>query len=121
MTTRTTQLGLWLVCLGFLPLPFISVQTGLVPVARMLLLGAMGAGVWIGDPDYISALVGLMLLEGLIWGALLFFATRLATRRLPRIAIVAAAAVLVAASFFPIYRTPFSSTGTASSILEILN
>ena len=121
MTTRATQLGFWLVCLGFLPLPFISVQTGLVPVVRMLLLGAMGAGVWLGDPDYISALVGLMLLEGLTWGALLFFASRIATRRLPRIAIVAAVAVLGAASFFPIYRTPFSSTGTTSSILGILN
>jgi hypothetical protein len=121
MSTRSAQLGLWFVCLALLPLPFVSVQAGLVPVARMLLLGGMGAGVWISDPDYISALVGVMLLEGLIWSALLFFAARLVARRLPRIAIAAAVALLVVASFFPIYRTPFSSTGTASSIFEILN
>jgi hypothetical protein len=94
---------------------------GLVPVGRMVLLGSLGAGVWLSDADYISALVGAMLVEGVIWGALLFFATRAAVRRLPRPVIAAVAAGLLIASLFPIYRTPFSTTGEVSSIFEILN
>ena len=121
MSSRSAQLGFWFVCLLLLPLPFFSVQVGLVPVARMLLLGTLGAGVWIGDADYISALVALLLVEGLLWGGALYFAASMAARRLPRSLLAVFAAVLLIASFFPIYRTPFSSTGVTSTIFEILN
>lgn len=121
MELRKAQLGFWFLCLLLLPLPFISVQIGLVPVVRMLLLGSLGAAVWVVDADYISALVAAMLVQGLLWGVLLFFVTRALSRRLSRTLVAAVAAALLLASVFPIYRTPFSTTGVTSSIFEIFN
>ena len=105
-----------------LPVPFVVLVTGFAPVARLLLIGGLTASVWVVDPDGLSGIIGGALLgQALVWGAVLYFATRFAARRRPPRAVAAAIAVLAVASLFPIYTTPFSSTGTSSNVLGILD
>ncbi len=122
MRQTTARRLLWLGLLVFLPVPFISVQPGLVPVIRLLLLGSLAGGVALQDPDYLSRLFTLMFLgQGLAWAAVLYVAARVAAGRLPAAAPIAIVAVLAVGSLFPIYTTPFSSSGTTSSILQIID
>ena len=122
MRQTTARRLLWLGLLVFLPVPFIAVQPGLVPVIRLLLLGSLAGGVALQDPDYLSRLFTLMFLgQGLAWAAVLYAAARVAVRRLPVAAPIAIVAVLAVGSLFPIYTTPFSSSGTTSSILQIID
>ena len=122
MRQTTARRLLWLGVLVFLPVPFISVQPGLVPVIRLLLLGSLAGGVALQDPDYLSRLFTLMFLgQGLAWAAVLYVAARVAAGRLPAAAPIAIVAVLAVGSLFPIYTTPFSSSGTTSSILQIID
>ena len=122
MSQANVRRLLWLGLLVFLPVPFIGIQPGLVPVIRLLLLGSLAGGVALQDPDYLSQLFTLMFLgQGLLWAAVLYAAARVAVRRLPAVAPIAIVVALAVGSMFPIYTTPFSSSGTNSSILQIID
>ena len=122
MSQTNARRLLWLGLLVFLPVPFLGIQPGLVPVMRLLLLGSLVGGVVLQDPDYLSRLFTLMFLgQGLLWAAVLYAVARIAVRRLPAAAPIAIVVVLAVGSMFPIYTTPFSSSGTSSSILQIID
>jgi hypothetical protein len=113
---------LWLGLLILLPVPFFGIESGLVPVARLLLLGSLVAGVALQDPDWMSRLfAGIFLGQGLLWAALLYGVARLAVRWLPRPVPLGIVVLLAVASLFPIYSTPFSASSPRSSILQILD
>jgi hypothetical protein len=113
---------LWLGLVLLLPVPFFGLESGLIPVVRMLMLGSLVTGVMLRDPDWMSQVFTAMFLgQGLVWVGLLYAVARIAARRLPERAPIAIVCVLALASLFPIYRTPFSTSGTRSSILQILD
>ncbi len=122
MSPTSARRLLWLGLLVFLPVPFFGIESGLVPVIRLLLLGSLVAGVTLQDPDWMSQLFTLVFLgQALVWTAGLYGAARLGARWLPRSAPLAIVALLALASLFPIYSTPFSASGTSSSILQIFD
>lgn len=128
MSELVSRRILWLAFLLALPVPFLSVQTGLAPVANLLFYGSLAAGVWLGDPDSMSRLLALLHLgQGLVWALALYGLAWLVTRGLlrggeVRGGLVAALVLgLLAASLFPLYRTPLSSTGARANLLHVLD
>lgn len=122
MTPRRLHLALFGVCVGLLPVPFLVLSLGLEPVLRIAFIGSLAASVFVFDPDYISGLIsGALLAQALVWGLVLYFATRLAARRLPSSLLATLIALLAVASLFPIYTTPFSSSGGSSSVFGIFD
>lgn len=122
MSAKSVRRLLWLGLLVFLPVPFFGVESGFVPVLRLLLLGSLVAGVTLQDPDRLSQLFTLLFLgQALGWTVGLYGLARLGARWLPRSAPFAIVALLAIASLFPIYTTPFSASGASSSILQIFD
>ena len=128
MSERASRRILWLAFLLALPVPFLSVQAGLAPVANLLFYGSLAAGVYLGDPDSMSRLLALLHLgQGLFWALALYGLACLAARGLRRGGqvrgglVAALVLALLAASLLPLYRTPLSSTGTRANLLHVLD
>jgi hypothetical protein len=120
---------LLLLCVATLPLPFFGAQSGVAPPARLLFIGSLVGGVLVQDPGTVTILItALYLGQGLLWTALLYFVVRFVSKRLQtrsqavqRVLLCALAVVLIGSSLFPIYRTPMSSSGVHTSILELFD
>ena len=127
MSSKTIHWLLFGVCVLALPVPFLSLESGSAPPLRLLFIGSLVLGVGVQDPDMMTGLLTLIYLgQGLLWSVGLYFLCGFAGRRLAgsrarSLAVVAFAVLLVGASFFPIYRTPFSSSGLHSNILGIFD
>lgn len=122
MTKKRSHLSLFGACVLLLPVPFVVLVTGLAPVARLALLGGLTASVFVVDPDRMSGIIGgAMLAQALVWLAVLWFATRALARRLPAAGVGVIVALLALASLFPIYTTPFSSSGTQTNVFGIFD
>ena len=122
MTPRRAHLALFAASFLLLPVPFTVLTPGLAPAVRLLLLGGLTASVFAVDPDAMSGIIGgAMLGQALVWGVVLWFATRALARRLPRAAVLALVALMAVASLFPIYRTPFSSSGPTANVFGIFD
>ena len=130
MSTKAARRILWLALIGLLPVPFVSIVPGVAPVSRLLFLGGLTAGVFASDPDTLSRLFTLLLLgQAIGWGLVLYLVARLGAGLLDRwpdgsrrTAIVGiAVAVLLVVSLFPVYRTPLSSSGVRSNLMQILD
>ncbi len=131
MSTRATRRLLFVALLLLLPLPLVTgVTTGLVPVARMGLLGGVCLGVMLveGTRGAVGLLLAMIAGQAALWAAVSWLAAGLGARllaRLParaqRIAPLALvlAATLLAASL-PIYRTPFRAAGVQATWLQVL-
>jgi len=112
----------WLGLLVFLPVPLFGLELGLVPVIRLMLLGSLAGGIALQDPDSVSLIFTAVLGgQALLWGALLYLVAGFLVHRLPVAAPFAIVAVLALGSLFPVYTTPFSSSATRSSILQIFD
>lgn len=121
---------LLLLCVATLPLPFFGgAGSGAAPPLRLFFIGSLVAGVFVQDPDFIGLVItALYLGQGLLGTALLYFVLRFLSRRmqtlslsLQRVVLCVVAVALIGSSFFPIYRTPLSSSGYRSNILELLD
>ncbi len=125
-----TRRLLFVALLLLLPLPLATgVATGLMPVARMALLGGVCLGVMLveGTRGAVGLLLALIAVQAVLYAAGLWLAAWLAARglaRLPRPArwatpllLVLAAAVFAASQ--PIYRTPFRAAGVQATWLEV--
>jgi hypothetical protein len=127
VSEKAIQRILFGVCMLALPVPFLALESGTAPPLRLLFMGSLVGGILVQDPDIMSSLLtALYLGQGLLWSAGLFFATRFVARRLAASAlrtpvVCALAIVLIGVSFFPIYRTPFSSAGLHTNILELFD
>lgn len=109
--------GLWLVLVATLPLPYFMIETGRVPAAELFLLAAVTSPLVISDPSLTTRFIaGLFVAQSLIYAALLYVFARLGMRLIERrptrrgraLAWTALAALLVAVSFFHVYRAPLS-------------
>lgn len=127
MSSRTIQWILFGVCILALPVPFFGLEGGIAPPLRLLFIGSLIAGIFVQDPDFMTTLLtALYLGQGLLWSAGLFFvcrfvALRIAASSLRTPILCAITVALIGASFFPIYRTPFSSSGVHSNILGLFD
>ena len=122
MSAAPVRRLLWFGLLLLLPVPFFGIESGVVPVARLLLLGSLVAVVSLQDPDWMSQLFTVMFLgQGLLWAAVLYLLARLGVRWLPGRSSLVILALLAIASLLPIYSTPFSASGPRRSILQILD
>ena len=112
---------LWVVLMVALPVPMLGLESGWVPVIRLLLLGGATAGIALQGPDDLSLLfTGMFLGQAVLWGLLQWWVARAIVRRLPSFAPFALVGALLVAALFPIYETPYSADHAASSILQIL-
>ena len=122
MSAKGARRLLWVALMLFAPVPFMGIAAGWVPVLRLLLLGSLFGAVALQDPDTLSQVFTAMFLgQGLVWAGVLYGLARLVVARLPGRAAVVIAAALALMSLFPIYTTPFSSSGTHGSILQIFD
>ncbi len=128
MTRRQAHWSLWIALVLLAPLPVTTgIVTGLMPVARMLLL--TGACVLVMVLETRQGVVGTFtaLLGGqaLGWAVALWLAAWLPARALARLRTgrtvlgVLVAAALVLAATMPIYRTPFRADSVRSTWLEV--
>jgi hypothetical protein len=127
--TRTTiQRVLWIAALLLLPIPFYLGEPEQAPVLRLVFLTGLLCAVMLAEGGgTLAVLVGLGVLQALLWGGALSLLAALMARTLERVhapalrtAVVAAIALgLVAASLTELYDTPLSSTRPRSSLLQI--
>jgi hypothetical protein len=124
MSARASRWLLWLGLVVVLPVPVLFIGSGLVPAARLLMLGGIGLAVMLFENarGAVGPLAALLLGQGALYLGLLWLAAHLASRSLGRLTPRARAAVTVAtlaaglalASTTAIYHTPFGQTAHAS-------
>jgi hypothetical protein len=129
MSLRTARLILWATAAMTVPLPFFLSQTGTVPAARILMLGAITTAVAIveGTEGMVLGAAAILLAQAALYLAILWFVSRVIARLLfrawPR-ALAPAILVLVAISFaaatgLALYRDPFRGHGLRVNALVV--
>lgn len=126
---RSTRRILWIAALLLVPLPMLRFGA-VIPVARYLLLGGVTGGLIAneGIGTIPNAILLLMTLHVLVYGALLYGAARLLARGLhaasPRLARRLALALVAAGTLVAltqeIYVTPFAPVSPRASLLQVL-
>jgi hypothetical protein len=129
MSVRAARRLLWLVSVFVVPFPFFLVETGRVPVARLLQLAAAAFVMMLaeGTSGQIGTLTALLLGQAAVFLVLLWLGAsvlaRLAGRFSPRRRLVAVLGVVlagvVAASFADLYRTPFRTRSLSANLLRV--
>ncbi|UCE85702.1 MAG: hypothetical protein JSU66_15445 [Deltaproteobacteria bacterium] len=130
MSPRSARLILWLGLALMAPVPVASgVVTGLMPAARILMLGGICLLVVVLEhAKGVVLLFGAMLLaQALAYLLLLFVVAHLVSRLLARLTPRARACLAIAllaigialSAAFEVYRTPFRAASTRASLLEI--
>jgi hypothetical protein len=129
MSVRTCRRVLWTAFVLTIPLPFLLVEIGRVPAARVLMLGGITLAVIAveGSQGAVGTAAALLLAQGLVHLALLWLAAYAASRVFvlgsPRSTALLTAAAVVAlvlfASAFEIYRTPFSARSLRANLLHV--
>jgi hypothetical protein len=129
VSARAASWLLWAGALAMLPLPLLGLQTGRVPVGRMLELGAVCVAVMAAETTRgVGPLLALGFgLQALLWASLLLWLCRRAEaplgRLAPRVRAALAVGVLAAAALAaataPVYRTPYAATSMRATLLEV--
>ena len=129
MSTRASQRILWIASALLVPLPVLFPGPGLVPAARFLMLGGVSLAVMLFESTRgaVAPLAALLLLQAVVWLALLWLVAGLAARGLARLrsqarmrvtlALVAAALLLAATT--EIYHTPFAAEVARGNLLHV--
>lgn len=112
-----------------LPLPFFLAETGLVPPARILMLGLISLAVWVveGSGGVVRISAALLLVQAAGCGGLLWIIATVAVRLLRRLSPVALRRVTFAAliagglvtAAFPVYRDPFRAHALYTTLLHV--
>jgi len=121
-----------ILCIGFVfvvPVPILLLGPGMVPAARIVMLGAIGLAVMLteGARGAVPLITSIFLLQGLVYAGLfwlLAYAASRALNRLPR-PIVAAVTIgvvlagLLAATAFRAYRSPYRPVSPRANLCEV--
>jgi hypothetical protein len=129
MRVRTARWALWLGMMLTLPVPFFLAETGLVPPARIFMLGVISLAVWIveGSGGVVRITAALLLVQAAGYGGLLWIIATVAARLVRRLSPVTirritlatlTLAVLCTASF-KLYRDPFRAHALYASLLHV--
>lgn len=129
MSIRAARWAWWLGLMLMLPLPFFLAETGLVPPARIFMLGIISLAVWIveGSGGVVRITTALLLVQAIGCGGLLWIIATVAARMLRRLSPSAIrratiAALLVGAivtTVFPVYRDPFRAHALYTTLLHV--
>jgi hypothetical protein len=131
MTPRSARRLLWIALLFTAPVPFFLVETGAVPVVRLLLLAGVHVAVIAtegaqGAVGIAAALLAAqaILAAGVLWGMAAATAAalaRLAPRRMGLLTLLLVAGVLGLAASVDLYRTPFRTASLRGGLFEIFD
>ncbi|MGE4649480.1 MAG: hypothetical protein AAEJ53_01210 [Myxococcota bacterium] len=128
MSPRSTRRMLWLLMLLALPLPLLIPGGGLIPAARMLLLGGLCVGMVIAESgsEIAAILAAAFLLHVILYAALLWCAAALIARFLAgssphtrtAVVVTCAALLLASAMLTQLYETPYARS-PRGNLLEV--
>lgn len=131
LSRRSARLLLFAVLLATLPVPYYLGALEVAPALRLLFLAALASGVAATEGAVGNQLLLTLLAVGFaacwalaLWGAAALLARLLERWAPPRaraLLVGGLAAVLVAASMLPIYRTPLSSHTAESTVLGLFD
>jgi type IV secretory pathway TrbD component len=129
MSLRVARWILWGTFVMVVPLPFFLVETGVVPAARILMLGGVCLALVAseGALGVVGSLTAMLLVQAGVYMALLWWVahrvSRLLARSSPRRVAAATTALVVisllAASSFEIYHTPFRTRSLRADLLRV--
>jgi hypothetical protein len=129
MTIRTARWTLWLGMMVMLPVPFFLAETGLVPPARILMLGVISLAVWVveGAAGVVRITTALLLMQTAGYGGLLWIIATVAARMvrrlspptLRRITVATLAVGVLCTASFKVYRDPFRAHALYASLLQV--
>jgi hypothetical protein len=129
MSRRSVSWVLFVALLVAAPLPFFLVETGWVPLARLIQLAAYTVALILaeGGQGAVTMAAVILLVQVLVYTAVLALVARWIAGALLRLAprrAAAATALLVAVSLgtaasVAVYRTPFSTSSLRSSLLGV--
>ncbi|MDJ0864653.1 MAG: hypothetical protein QNK03_01000 [Myxococcota bacterium] len=119
MSTARARTILWLGALLLVPLPYVGLVEGSVPVARFLLLGVVTAAYsgFVDGSGVAWTLTAILLLHALVYGLLLRVPAALLARWVPEALRVRFVWGIVLLTFalavsLPVYRTPFDDVAS---------
>ncbi len=130
MSARAAKWTLWVTLLFTLPAPYFMIEVGRVPPIRLFLFALLTTAAAVSEPGFDTRFVaGLLVPQALLYGALCYGLARLVAGQIERrlsgrlrtYALAAVIALLVAGSFFPIFRTPFSHSARQTNLLGIFD
>jgi hypothetical protein len=129
MSRSAVRRLLWVIFALTLPLPILVVGPGLVPAARLLLLGGMSVAMmlFVRASGVVSLLSLVLLGQAFLYLAALWITAALLAALLSALPPVArtrstlglVALLLLAASAFEIYHTPFAAESARTSLLGL--
>ena len=129
MSPRAARWILWISFVLMVPVPILLLGPGLVPAARLILLGgiALAVALFESSRGAVVMLAGILLAQGLLYMGLLWLAAYLASRglgRLPaksvtRITLAVVAAGLLVTLAFEVYRGPFRAQSYRANLLHV--
>lgn len=129
MSPRAARWILWISFVLMIPVPILLFGPGLVPAARLIMLGgiALAVALFESSRGAVVMLAGILLAEGLLYAGLLWFAAyvasrglgRLSAKNVARITLAVVAASLLVTLVFEVYRGPFRAQSYHANLLQI--
>ncbi len=128
MQMRTMRWILWTAFALIVPVPFFLAQTGVVPTARLLMLGMVTLAIIAaeGSRGMVGTVAALLFGQAALYLILFWFAAHLLARvldtltaRARGLAVIAVLVALCCAGAFRIYRDPFAAHALHSNIVHV--
>ena len=129
MTQRTSRWTLWIALLVLAPVPFFLVETGTVPVVRLLMLGGVALAVVLseGAQGMVGIAAALLLAQAFLYLSCFWLVAHLlsgllargSARRTAARTLVVVALGVALASAFDLYETPFRTRSLHGNLLDL--
>ena len=128
MQPRTVRRILWMALALVVPVPFFLAQTGLVPAARLLMLGAVTVAIIAaeGSRGVVGTAAALLFAQGALYLGLFWLASHLLARvlgRLPErvrdLVVILVVVGICCAGAFRIYRDPFAAHALHTNAVHV--
>ncbi len=129
MSPRAARWILWVSFVLMVPVPILLFGPGLVPAARLIMLGgiALAVALFESSRGAVGMLAGILLAQGLLYAGLLWLAAymasrllgRLSAKNVTRITLAVVAASLLVTLSFEVYRGPFRAQSYRANLLHI--
>ncbi len=129
MSPRAARWILWVSFVLMVPVPILLFGPGLVPAARLIMLGgiALAVALFESSRGAVGMLSGIILAQGLFYAGLLWLAAHVASRALARlsaksmtrITLAVVATSLLVTLAFEVYRGPFQAQSYRANLLHI--
>ena len=129
MSIRTSRWILWIGFVLLVPVPILFLGPGLVPTARLLMLGGISVAVMLVENarGAVGMIAVVLLAQGFLYMGVLWLAAHILSRTLGRFSpkVVARATIgviavgLLLASLFDVYRGPYRVQSARANLLNV--